>query len=238
MVGRAFEVAGRDAARALAAAADLLDSIAHPAIVSVADYSPTRAGARLLVEPGGAALLSAWTPADSATVAALMADVAAAVSYLHTEQIHLGGVRLSDLDISGDGRPLLADPTRWTRSRLSRHGAADLASLGRSLTRLLAATPDTPPGWRRRLSGDDERSRAMASVARAAESGRLVSAADLAKELRGLGPAISSSAQPVPEVATPSVRNRAAAESTSTARIAASNLRSLPRIVSWESAKS
>lgn len=238
MVGRTFEVAGREAALALADSADLLDSVAHPAVVRVADYSPTRSGARLEVDPSGVGMVSEWTPPDPSVVAALMAEVAAAVAYLHGERIHLGGVRLSGIDITSGGRPLLADPTRWVRLRGARQIAADVASLGRGLAHLLAATPETPPGWQRRLNAAGSRRRALAGLAGAAESGRLRDAADLACELGCLAPEPPDEIQVAREVATPSVRSRVAAESTSTARIAASNLRSLPRIVSWDSAKS
>ena len=189
---RSFEATGWAEAAALGATADLLDSLDHPGIVTVNEYTPTDSGALLTVQPPGAHVLADQELPGPEHAAAIMAEVAAAVAYLHSERVHLAGVRLDGIDLTAAGRPVLADPRPWRRQGGGEHDAADVASLGRILIRLLRGVRPALPGWQSRLTGHADRSRELNTLGRAAESGRLPRATALAECLRGLGPALTA----------------------------------------------
>jgi hypothetical protein len=236
MAFQVFEADTAKATRGLAATADLLDTLDHPGIPTVVAFDPIGQGGRLTLRPGGGTLLSEWLPGDPAAVASVMAAVAETVAHLHDAGIHLRGIHLAGISLTADCGPVLSDPTGWLRSgpthlAPSRRAQTDLASFGRALNRLLAVLPDTPGGWQGRLGHAAERRKALAALARSAESGRQADPRRLAAALISLG-------QAEPGAATPSVRSRVAAASTSTARMAARSRRSLPRIVSSAPAKS
>lgn len=234
MILRVFEALAPEAGRSLGAVANLLDALDHESVVTVRDYTPTVAGATLVVDAGGSPL-RALAPTD---VPASVAQACSTVSYLHDRGVYLGGVSYHDIEVDDFGVPVFVDPTRWRPLAAATQERSDVAAMGRLLAGLLGTSPTAPIGWMGRLSESDRRRRAAAGLGRGAESGRISTAAELGRRLAQIVEDRPQTPHALPGVVTPRVRRRAAAESTSTERIAASSRRSLPRIVTFEPLKS
>jgi hypothetical protein len=188
MLVRRFQVSAPGAA-GLAAAADLLDQLGHTGVTSVADFTTGPDGAQLVVAPVGIARLGDWTPPGPTEVARLWAALGEAVAYLHHNRVQLGPVTEASVEVTHAGLPLLTDPRGWRQVavRSERSESWDVAGLGRLLVGVLSKTHETPCGWSRRMSGFGWRHAALVDVARGAESGRISSAQQLARQCAQLG---------------------------------------------------
>jgi hypothetical protein len=229
MTVRRFQVPAHETA-GLAAAADLLDQLGHTGVARVADFATGPKGAQLTVAPVGICKLGEWTPPGPAEVARVWTDLCEVVAYLHDNRVQLGPITGNCVEVTHAGLPLLTDPRGWQQVavRSERCESWDVAGLGRLLLGGLARTHESPCGWSRQMSGFDRRHKTLVDIARGAESGRICSAHQLGGQC----------AQLSADTDTPRERSLTAAVSTSTARMAASNLRSLPRIVRSEPVKS
>ena len=192
---------------ALRREADLLKELEHPGVVSLAALEDGEEGPRLLTRYAGRHSLSTWQPRRTEDLLAVFEALAAALAYLHGENLFHLNVCSDHVLIGASQQPLLcsfSSARKTEKSGVSSDLAAkDIAALGKTLLKVIDGAPQTLRRHNKRLF---ERIR---GVAKAAAEGRVRSAPNLEGQLRSLAgreTSTQSSPNEVEDVAAPRAR--------------------------------
>ncbi len=169
---------------ALCREAERLSELDHPGVVSLAALVDGEEGPLLLTRYAGRHSLNTWQPRRTEDLLAVFEGLAAALAYLHENNLFHLNVCSEHVLIGASQQPLLCSFSAARKAdspeESSDLAAKDIAALGKTLLRVIDSAPQTLRRQNKRLF---ERLRALAE---AAAEGRVRSTPNLEGHLRSL----------------------------------------------------
>ena len=164
--------------------AERLSELDHPGVVSLAALVDGEDGPLLLTRYAGRHSLNTWQPRRTEDLLAVFEGLAAALAYLHENNLFHLNVCSEHVLIGASQQPLLCSFSAARQAdspeESSELAAKDIAALGKTLLRVIDSAPQTLRRQNKRLF---ERLRALAE---AAAEGRVRSTPNLEGHLRSL----------------------------------------------------
>ncbi len=191
-----------EARQRLAAEAERLRTLCHPGVVALAGYEPDEDVDQLQTRFAGSLTLADYSPSDAGALAGVLAGVAAILGDLHRAGVSHGGLAPDHVIVSRTRHPVLCS--------FGRSGGADAAEIALDLEALASMIDDVVrrarrmPGRAGAVRAQRQRRRLRAAAAACRRGGPAEAVAALLVAVPGAGlappaePSVGSDGEPAP----------------------------------------